>query len=59
MFRAFLCPSSGATTALAASGLPPELDDSSAVVRGRAGCYCVVLNYLSLCIFNCFMMAVY
>jgi hypothetical protein len=34
MFRASLCPSSGATTtAVAASGLPSELDDSSAVGR--------------------------
>ena len=39
MFRAPSCPSSGATTtAVAASGLPPELGDSSAVGRGRAGC---------------------
>jgi len=38
MFRAFTCPSSGATkTAVAASGLPSELGDSSAVGRGRAG----------------------
>ena len=39
MFRASTCPSSGATTtAVAASGLPSELGDSSAVGRGRAGC---------------------
>jgi hypothetical protein len=42
-FRASSCPSSGATaTAVAASGLPSELGDSSAVGRGRAGqqhCY--------------------
>jgi hypothetical protein len=39
MFQAFLCPSSGATTtAVAASGLPLERGDSSAVGRGRAGC---------------------
>ena len=38
MFRASLYPSSGATrTAEAASGLPSELGDSSAVGRGRAG----------------------
>ena len=38
MFRASSCPSSGATiTADAASGLPSELGDSSAVGRGRAG----------------------
>ena len=38
MFRAFSCPSSGATTtAVAASGLRSELGDSSAVDRGRAG----------------------
>jgi hypothetical protein len=37
MFRASSCPSSGATTAVAASGLPSELSDSSAVGRGRAG----------------------
>jgi len=38
MFRASSCPSSGATTtAVAAFGLPSELGDSSAVVRGRAG----------------------
>ena len=37
MFRASSCPSSGATTtAVAASGLPSELDDSSAIGRGRA-----------------------
>jgi hypothetical protein len=37
MFRAFSCPSSIATTtAVAASGLPSELGDSSAVGRGRA-----------------------
>ena len=36
MFRASSCPSSGATTtAVAASGLPSELGDSSAVCRGR------------------------
>jgi hypothetical protein len=38
MFRASSRPSSGATTtAVAASGLPPELGDGSAVGRGRAG----------------------
>jgi hypothetical protein len=38
MFRASSCPSSGATTtAVAASDLPSELCDSSAVGRGRAG----------------------
>ena len=37
MFRTFSCPSSGATTAVAASGLPSELGDSSAFGRGRAG----------------------
>jgi len=38
MFRASSCPSSGATTtAVAVSGLPTELGDSSAVGRGRAG----------------------
>jgi len=38
MFRASSCPSPGATTtAVAASGLPSELSDSSAVGRGRAG----------------------
>jgi hypothetical protein len=37
MFRASLCPSSGATTTVvAASGLPLELGDSSAVGHGRA-----------------------
>ena len=37
MFLASSCPSSGATTtAVAASGLPSELGDSSAVVRGWA-----------------------
>jgi hypothetical protein len=36
MFRASSCPSSGATTAVAASGLPSEFGDSSAVGRGRA-----------------------
>jgi hypothetical protein len=38
MFRASSCPSSGAaTTAVAASGLPSERGDSSAVGRGRVG----------------------
>ena len=38
MFRASSCPSSGATTtAAAASVLPSELGDSSAVGPGRAG----------------------
>ena len=37
MFRASSCPSSGATTAVAVSGLPSELGDSSAVGRGRVG----------------------
>jgi hypothetical protein len=38
MFRASSCPSSGATTiAVAASGLPLERGDSSALGRGRAG----------------------
>ena len=38
MFRASAFPSSGATTtAVAASGLPLERGDSSAVGRGRAG----------------------
>jgi len=38
MFRAFSCPSSGATTtAVAACGLPLERGGSSAVGRGRAG----------------------
>ena len=36
MFRAFSCPSSGATTAVAASGLPSEHGDSSAIGRGWA-----------------------
>ena len=36
MFRPSSCPSSGATTAVAASGLPSEHGDSSAVGRGRA-----------------------
>jgi len=38
MFWASSCTLSGATTtAVAASGLPSELDDNSAVGRGRAG----------------------
>jgi len=38
MFRASSFPSSGATTnAVAASGLPSELGDSSVVGRSRAG----------------------
>jgi len=38
MCRAFLCPSSGATTtAVEASGLSSEPGDSCAVGRGRAG----------------------
>ena len=37
MFRASSCSSSGATTtAVAVSGLPSELGDSSAIGRGRA-----------------------
>ena len=37
MFQASSCPSSGATTtSAAASGLPSEVGDSSAVGRGRA-----------------------
>jgi len=35
MFRASSCPSSGATTAVAASGLLSKLGDSSAVGRGH------------------------
>ena len=35
MFRASSCPSSGGTTAVAASGLPLERGDSSVVGRGR------------------------
>jgi hypothetical protein len=37
MFRASSGPSSGATIAVAASGLPSELGGSSVVGRGRAG----------------------
>jgi len=38
MFRASSCPSSGATTtAVAASGLPPERGGGSVVCLGRAG----------------------
>jgi len=37
MFRASSCPSLGATTAVAASGLPSERGDSGDVGRGRAG----------------------
>ena len=38
MFRTSSCPLSGATTtAVAASGLPSKLGDSSAVGRGRIG----------------------
>jgi len=37
MCRASACPSSGATTAVAASVLPLERGGSSAVGRGRAG----------------------
>jgi hypothetical protein len=45
MFRASSCPSSAATnTAVAASGLPSELGDSSAVGRGRAGCLCLQIS---------------
>jgi hypothetical protein len=36
MFRASSCPSLGATTAVAAPGLPSERGDSSTVGRGRA-----------------------
>jgi len=38
MFRPSSCQSSGATTAVAASGLPSELGVSSAVGRGRVSC---------------------
>ena len=39
MCRASSCPAPGATTtAVAASGLPSEPGDSSAVGRGRADC---------------------
>jgi len=38
MFWASSCPPSGAKTAVAASGLPSERGDSSAVGRDRAGC---------------------
>jgi hypothetical protein len=37
MFRTSSCPSSGATTVVAASGLPLERSDSSVVGRGRSG----------------------
>jgi hypothetical protein len=37
MFWASSCPSSGATSAVAASGLPQKRGGSSAVGRGRAG----------------------
>jgi len=43
MFRASTCPPSEATTAVAASGLPSQLGDSSAVGRGRAGCATAVV----------------
>ena len=45
MFRASSCPSSGATnTAVAASGLPLERGNSSAVGRGRADCLCLQIS---------------
>ena len=51
MFRASSCPSSGATTtAVAASGLPSELGDSSAVGRGRTGRPARPLGFASPCI---------
>jgi hypothetical protein len=40
MFRTSSWPSSGATTAVAATGLPSERGVSSAVGRGRAGRTC-------------------
>jgi hypothetical protein len=47
MFRASSCPPSGATTtAVAASGLPSKLGDSSAVGRGRAVCLNVLYMLL-------------
>jgi len=47
MFPASSCPSLAATTtAVAASGLPSELGDSSAVGRGRAGCLNVLYMLL-------------
>jgi len=44
MFRVSSCPSSGATTAAAASGLPSELGDSSVVGRGRADPSCWLIQ---------------
>ena len=45
MFRASSCRTSGATTtAVAASGLPSELGDSSAVGRGRRISQTAILN---------------
>jgi hypothetical protein len=47
VFRAFSCPSSGATTtAIAASGLPSERGGSTAVGRGRAGGKIKAVNIL-------------
>jgi len=58
MFRASSSPSSGATTtAVAASGLPSELGDSSAVDRGRVDPYNehnYTVLYLILKIMNLF-----
>jgi hypothetical protein len=45
MFRASSCPTSGAkTNSVAASGLPLELGDSSAVGRGRRISQTAILN---------------
>jgi hypothetical protein len=44
MIWASLYPSAGATTAVAASGLPPERGGSSTVGRGRAGCVLFLNN---------------
>jgi hypothetical protein len=45
MFRTSSRSSSGVTTtSVAASGLPSELGDSSAVGRGRAGCVMYALS---------------
>jgi hypothetical protein len=51
MFTASSCPSSGATTAVEASGLPLERGGSGAVGRGRADqVYYLSFKYSSTCL---------
>ena len=60
MFRASSCPSTGATTtAVAASCLPSELGDSSAVDCGQVKKFCVFLEGSKEDIFKCYLQIIY